>query len=162
MSIRFLMSSRGARLDYIEGLITAVVTDAGGGWRGISTFLGRWATHPIWGWVILGVILYGLYWFVGVFGAGTLVGLLEENLFGQVINPWVVEQVSRLVPIPILVDLLVGEYGLWTMGMTYALALILPIVSTFLPGLWCLGRFRIPAEISSAEQQFIPADGAEW
>jgi len=122
---------QGARLDYIEGLITAVVTDAGGGWRGISTFLGRWATHPIWGWVILGVVLYGLYWFVGVFGAGTLVGLLEENLFGQVINPWVVEQVSRLVPIPILVDLLVGEYGLWTMGMTYALALILPIVSIF-------------------------------
>ena len=122
---------QGARLDYIEGLIAAVVTDAGGGWRGISTFLGRWATHPIWGWVILGVVLYGLYWFVGVFGAGTLVGLLEENLFGQVINPWVVEQVSRLVPIPILVDLLVGEYGLWTMGMTYALALILPLVSTF-------------------------------
>jgi len=43
----------------------------------------------------------------------------------------VIEQVSRMVPIPILVDLLVGEYGLWTMGMTYALALILPIVSTF-------------------------------
>ena len=122
---------QGVRLDYIEGLLTAIVTDAGGGWRGISTSLGRWATHPFWGWVILAVILYGLYWFVGVFGAGILVGLLEENLFGQVINPWVVEQVSRLVPIPILVDLLVGEYGLWTMGMTYALALILPIVSTF-------------------------------
>jgi ferrous iron transport protein B len=28
-------------------------------------------------------------------------------------------------------ELLVGQYGLWTMGMTYALALILPIVSTF-------------------------------
>jgi ferrous iron transport protein B len=122
---------QGARLDYTEGLLTAVVTDIGGAWRGISTSLGRWATHPFWGWVILAVILYGLYWFVGVFGAGILVGLLEENLFGQVINPWVVEQVSRLVPIPILVDLLVGEYGFWTMGMTYALALILPIVSTF-------------------------------
>jgi ferrous iron transport protein B len=122
---------QGARLDYIEGIVAAVVTDAGGGWRGISTTLGRLATHPIWGWAMLGVILYGLYWFVGVFGAGILVGLLEEGLFGQVINPWVVEQVSRLVPIPFLVDLLVGEYGLWTMGMTYALALILPIVFTF-------------------------------
>ena len=28
-------------------------------------------------------------------------------------------------------ELLVGQYGLWTMGMTYALALILPIVATF-------------------------------
>ena len=122
---------QGARLDYIEGIVAAVVTDAGGGWRGISTSLGRLATHPFWGWVILGVVLYGLYWFVGVFGAGILVGLLEEGLFGQVINPWVVAQVSSLVPIPLLVDLLVGEYGLWTMGMTYALALILPIVFTF-------------------------------
>jgi len=122
---------QGARLDYIEGIVAAVVTDAGGGWRGISTSLGRLAIHPFWGWVILGVVLYGLYWFVGVFGAGTLVGLLEEGLFGQVINPWVVAQVSSRVPIPLLVDLLVGEYGLWTMGMTYALALILPIVFTF-------------------------------
>ncbi|MCJ7534495.1 MAG: ferrous iron transport protein B [Anaerolineales bacterium] len=122
---------QGARLDYMEGVVSAVVVDAGNGWRGISTTLGRLATHPIMGWAILAVILYGLYWFVGVFGAGILVGLLEEGLFGQVINPWVVAQVSRLVPIPLLVDLLVGEYGLWTMGVTYALALILPIVTTF-------------------------------
>jgi ferrous iron transport protein B len=76
-------------------------------------------------------VLYALYWFVGVFGASILVGLLEENLFSQVINPWVVGWVNRLIPVPFLVDLLVGEYGLWTMGMTYALALILPIVMTF-------------------------------
>lgn len=122
---------QGVRLDYIDGLLGAVVTGGGDGWRGVSSSFGRWATHPLWGWLILAIILYGLYWFVGVFGAGTLVGLLEENLFGQVINPWVIEQVSRLVPIPLVVDLLVGEYGLWTMGITYALALILPIVSTF-------------------------------
>jgi ferrous iron transport protein B len=30
-----------------------------------------------------------------------------------------------------MTELLVGQYGLWTMGMTYALALILPIVTTF-------------------------------
>ena len=33
--------------------------------------------------------------------------------------------------VPWIVQLLVGQYGLWTMGMTYALALILPIVTTF-------------------------------
>ncbi|MGW8225548.1 MAG: ferrous iron transport protein B [Anaerolineales bacterium] len=120
-----------ARLDYIEEVVSAVLIDAGQGWRGISNSLGRLATHSIWGWVILAVILYSLYWFVGVLGAGILVGLLEEGLFGQVINPWVTTQVSHVIPIPFLVDLLVGEYGLWTMGITYALALILPIVSTF-------------------------------
>jgi ferrous iron transport protein B len=39
--------------------------------------------------------------------------------------------VQRLLPVPMVADFLVGEYGLWTMGMTYALALLLPIVTTF-------------------------------
>ena len=120
-----------ARLDYVEGVVSAVVQETGEDWRGISTTLGRLTTHTIWGWVILAGVLYGFYWFVGVFGAGVLVGLLEEDLFGQVINPWVVAWVNRLVPLPFVVDLLVGEYGLWTMGLTYALALIFPIVMTF-------------------------------
>jgi ferrous iron transport protein B len=36
-----------------------------------------------------------------------------------------------VLPWRTLADFLVGEYGLWTMGITYALALILPIVTTF-------------------------------
>ncbi|MFC1923039.1 ferrous iron transport protein B [Chloroflexota bacterium] len=122
---------QSARLAYVEGIMSAVVHEAGTGWHGVSTTLSRLTTHPIWGWAILAGVLYALYWFVGVFGAGILVGLLEENLFGQVINPWIVGWVNRMIPVPFLVDLLVGEYGLWTMGMTYALALILPIVLTF-------------------------------
>jgi ferrous iron transport protein B len=122
---------QGARLEYVEGIVSAVVHEAGMGWHGVSTTLSRLTTHPIWGWAILGGVLYALYWFVGVFGAGILVGLLEENLFGQVINPWIVAWVNNMIPVPFLVDLLVGEYGLWTMGMTYALTLILPIVLTF-------------------------------
>ncbi len=121
----------GARLEFVGRVVSVVVQEIGGGWRGISTTLGRLTTHPIWGWVILAGVLYGFYWFVGVFGAGVLVELLEEDLFGQVINPWVVAWVNRLVPLPFVVDLLVGEYGLWTMGLTYALALIFPIVMTF-------------------------------
>jgi ferrous iron transport protein B len=119
------------RLDYADRIVSTVVVEQGDGWRGISTWLSRLTTHPVWGWMVLAGVLYALYWFVGVFGAGTLVGILEEDLFGQIINPWVVQWVNRLIPWPILVDLLVGEYGLWTMGMTYALALILPIVTTF-------------------------------
>jgi len=122
---------QGARLEYVDRVVSVVVQEAGGGWRGISSTLGRLTTHPIWGWAILALVLYGLYWFVGVFGAGILVGFMEENLFGQVVNPWTVAWVSQLVPWPVVVDLLVGEYGLWTMGMTYALALIFPIVTTF-------------------------------
>jgi ferrous iron transport protein B len=119
-----------ARLQLVERLLAATVRDHGG--AGLpSGRLGQLATHPLWGLPVLAAVLYGLYWFVGVFGAGTLVGLLEERLFGQVVNPWLVGWVQRLVPIPLAADFLVGEYGLWTMGMTYALALLLPIVTTF-------------------------------
>ncbi len=69
--------------------------------------------------------------FVGDFGASTLVGLLEEDFFGEVLNPAVTAFVRSHISTPWLADLFVGEYGLWTMGMTYALALILPIVTTF-------------------------------
>ncbi len=93
--------------------------------------LGLWAIHPLWGLPMLALTLYVMYWFVGVFGAGTLVNLLESRLFSELINPWVIQFTTALIPITWLQDLLVGPYGLWTMGITYAVALILPIVTTF-------------------------------
>ena len=120
-----------ARLAYVERIIKRAVTSSGQGRRNNRAGLSRLTTHPVWGVLILAAVMYALYWFVGIFGAGILVSLLEENLFGQVINPWVVGWVQQLIAWPFVVDLLVGEYGLWTMGMTYALALILPIVATF-------------------------------
>jgi ferrous iron transport protein B len=93
--------------------------------------VGQWVIHRVWAWPILLGVLFAVYEFVGVFGAGTLVGLLEENLFGGYLNPAITGLVQQHIHIGWLADLLVGEYGLWTMGMTYALALILPIVTTF-------------------------------
>lgn len=93
--------------------------------------IGQWVIHRFWAWPILLGVLYAVYEFVGVFGAGTLVGLLEENLFGEYLNPAISAFVQQHVKIGWMAELLVGEYGLWTMGMTYALALILPIVTTF-------------------------------
>ncbi len=119
------------RLAFVERTAANAFMQTGVGGAGFSELLGRLTTHPVWGLFILAAVLYGLYWFVGVWGAGTLVNLLEGRLFGEVINPWVVSWVNRLVPIPIAADFLVGEYGVWTMGMTYALALIFPIVTTF-------------------------------
>jgi ferrous iron transport protein B len=96
-----------------------------------STLTGRLVLHPVWSLPILVGVLSLTYLFVGVFGAGTLVGWLEEGLFGGTINPAVTRFVEAQAPWPWLASLLVGEYGLWTMGMTYAVALVLPIVTTF-------------------------------
>jgi len=119
------------RLAYVDQIANAVLKDTGKGWRGFSTVLGRLTTHPLWGWFFLAIILFGIYWFVGVFGAGYLVDLLETRLFGEIINPRVINMVNSIIPIPVVADFLVGDFGLWTMGITYALALILPIVTTF-------------------------------
>jgi ferrous iron transport protein B len=80
---------------------------------------------------LLGLVLFGLYEFVGVFGAQTLVGWMEGGLFGRVVNPWLTSWLVRLIPVRLIAEAIVGPYGLWTMGVTYAFALILPIVTTF-------------------------------
>jgi ferrous iron transport protein B len=97
----------------------------------LSQRLGQYVVHPLWGVPILLGVLYAVYQFVGVFGATVLVGLLENDLFEGILNPAFTNLVGTLAGPGWLQDLLVGQYGLWTMGMTYALALILPIVTTF-------------------------------
>ncbi len=119
------------RVIYVNQTAAMTLVESGDDRNGFSSKLGQLASHSLWGTLILAVVLLAVYWFVGLFGAGTLVDLLEVNLFEGILNPWITTWVERLLPIPILVEFLVGEYGLWTMGMTYALALILPIVSTF-------------------------------
>lgn len=88
--------------------------------------------HPVFGIPVLFLVLYfGLYQFVGVFAAGIVVDFLENRLFGQYINPLVTARFVSLVPYPALQDLFVGEYGIFTQAVTYAIALILPIVGAF-------------------------------
>jgi ferrous iron transport protein B len=119
------------RLAYVEHLSGLVLLDSGKQSDGLAARLGRLSVHPIWGFPLLAAVLAAVYLFVGHFGAGTLVDLLEVKVFGEIINPWIIQTVESISPIPLLTEFLVGPYGLWTMGMTYALALILPIVATF-------------------------------
>ncbi len=93
--------------------------------------LDAWALHPLWGLPILAGVLYAIYLFVGVFGAGTAVDFLEKRIFGNYLNVWATAGVHWAIPWAWLQDLLVGEYGLITMAVTYSVAIVLPIVGTF-------------------------------
>jgi ferrous iron transport protein B len=93
-------------------------------------WLGQAVRQPLTGVPILLLVLYVTYLAVGVLGAQILVGLLEKHLFGAWLNPWATAAAAH-IPFAFVRDFLVGEYGLITMGMTYAIAIVLPVVATF-------------------------------
>jgi ferrous iron transport protein B len=94
--------------------------------------ISRLTVRPATGIPLLFIVLYfGLYQFVGVFGAGTLVDVLEGKGFEEFFNPWITGVVKGNVPWPVIQELFVGEYGIITLGFRYAVGIILPIVATF-------------------------------
>lgn len=105
--------------------------------------LGRWSSRRGTGPVVLLVILYVVYRFVGSFAAGTAVDFFEETVFGQYVNPFATAAVDRVVAwtgatpgsaagvVRFLRDMLVGPYGAISVGLTYAFAIVFPIVTAF-------------------------------
>jgi ferrous iron transport protein B len=99
---------------------------------GLGELVGRLAVHPIAGIPILAAVLYfGLYLVVGRLGAGVLVDFLDQQVFGGYVNPAVAGFIERALPWPTWSSLFVGEYGLITLGLRYALAIVLPLVGAF-------------------------------
>lgn len=116
----------------IDNVVDTVITKDDKKESGISDFLSRLTMNPLTGVPILLLVLYfGLYQFVGVFGAGTIVDFLEAGIFEEFINPWVNNIVSTYIPWHWMQELLANEYGIITLGIRYAVAIILPIVGTF-------------------------------
>lgn len=81
--------------------------------------------------ILLFVLYWGLYKFVGVFGAGTVVDYLEIEIFEKMINPYLRDIFLSVIPWPVIQNLFVGKYGVLTLGFRYAAAIILPIVTFF-------------------------------
>lgn len=119
------------QLHTVDDLLHEVITHTTPLDRRFRRQLGRWMVHPLWGWTFLFAVLWGVYKFVGEFGAGTLVGFLEETVFGAWINPFATQVIDAVLPVPFIHDLLVGDYGVITMALSYGIAIVLPIVSTF-------------------------------
>ena len=115
-----------------KGLLAGVITQEQGQRPAWTERLSDWTMNPWTGIpLLLAVLYFGLYQFVGGFGAGTIVDLLEGTVFEEYLNPWAIGLTDRYVPWYWLNELLVGEYGLFTLGVRYAVAIILPIVGTF-------------------------------
>jgi ferrous iron transport protein B len=128
----------GRRLRAADDAVAQVVR--GGGSRSGDTArrIGELSLHPIWGVPILAAVLLVAYLFVGRFGAGTAVGFFEERVFGAWLLPAFRRLLDAVLPAGPVAEflagsrgLLVGQYGLVSMALTYAFSIILPIVTTF-------------------------------
>ena len=120
-----------ARLRKVDELVSQVMAVREEAPKSISSFLGNLSIHPIWGIPILLFVLWITYEFVGVLGAQTSVKFLEETVFGKWLLPPLTHLIERLIPVPFLQDIFIGPYGIITMALTYAIAIVLPIVGCF-------------------------------
>jgi len=120
------------RKEIVNRLVRGVITLPDKRRETWGSRLSTLAVQPLTGLPLLLLILYfGLYKFVGDFGAGTLVDFLEGELFEKLFNPWITNLLTGWIPWWWLQELLVGEYGIITLGLRYAVGIILPIVTTF-------------------------------
>lgn len=115
----------------VNDIIGHVVTQSRNG-AGLGSVLGRLMIQPLTGLPILAVFLYGMYKFIGVFIAGDVVGLTEEVVMQGYYEPWMRSLVGRFVSEQSwLGTILIGEFGVLTMTVTYILGLLLPLVFGF-------------------------------
>ncbi|MFN4182888.1 MAG: nucleoside recognition domain-containing protein, partial [bacterium] len=105
-----------------RGLLTRA-SDRFTGWQNLLH-------HPVYGYLILGAVLLVMYEVIGVFGAGTVVDFLENQVFGEWLLPFLKKLFAPVLP-PLIYDFFLGEYGMLSMAIPYSLALILPLVTLF-------------------------------
>jgi ferrous iron transport protein B len=97
---------------------------------GWSERLGVWTRLPLTGIPIAVVVLALTYGFVGFLGADVLVSLVEGKLFGQVLMP-LIRNVVGAIPSPFVQQLLVGQFGLLSVGIVLSIGIVLPVLATF-------------------------------
>ena len=139
-SLSYLVTmSRQSRVrEFLDDVISTSERRTGGFREKLNQFrenLSRIMMNPLTGIPILLMVLWGIYYSVGVFGAGFLVDWLEGTFFGDAESGWILPYVTtffeKIIPWTFLQDLFVHENGIITLGIRYAVAIVLPVVGIF-------------------------------
>ena len=94
--------------------------------------IGKLMLNPWTGWPFLVIVLGLMYQFIGSFVAGTVVGFTEKIVMAGKYEPLVRGLVETLINVASpLGKVLIGEFGLLTMTVTYLVGLLLPLVFGF-------------------------------
>ncbi|MHA2298253.1 MAG: ferrous iron transport protein B [Candidatus Hodarchaeales archaeon] len=114
----------------VKKIVAENMTRGGKQRRSIGSLLDAVCLNPVTGIPIFFLVITLVFYFVGIIGAGEIVNFFESVVFGVYVNPFIAGLVNT-VPIPIIHELLVGDYGVITFGLTYAIAIVFPVVTAF-------------------------------
>jgi len=120
-----------ARVAAADALIARAESAASRRGGNVRDRIGALCMHPLWGLPILAAVLAFAWFLVGKIGAGTLVDWMQTTVFENFVNPNATRLIDAVHPPQFIRDLLVGPYGVITMALTYAIAIVLPVVITF-------------------------------
>lgn len=150
-----------ARQKFIQDIINKVYEKKGRKKIDWLERIGEFIMHPFWGVPVLVGVLFLMYYFAGVFGAQTLVDFFENTLFNKFIVPLFIKITDLFLHFPhihnieegtiipdyiipngvnltllqkflqFVHDLLIGTQGIISVALTYSIAIVLPIVTTF-------------------------------
>jgi ferrous iron transport protein B len=99
--------------------------------RRVAEWLGRASVTLHWGLPMLALSLAAIYLLVGVLVAQNLVGFTEARLGQEMWEPFVRSLAERAGIGGAIGEILVGEFGLFTMTVTYIVFLLAPLVAAF-------------------------------
>lgn len=98
---------------------------------GTGDKIGYLLLRPVVAVPVLVLVLFLAYQLLGVLVAGEVVDFLEGWMVDNY-EPWINGIITSFIPKgSVLAELLVGEFGILTMTVTYVVALLLPLVITF-------------------------------
>lgn len=119
-----------ARRARVDALVATASASRDPGVR-LATRFGRWLLTPVWGTAAACGVMALLYLLVGDLVAQRVVGITEEQIMQGHYEPWIRALVSAWLADGWAREILVGEFGLLTMTMTYVFGLLLPLVVGF-------------------------------
>ncbi len=119
------------RRNRVNDILNHVVKETSEGAR-FSTRLGRWMLNPVTGIPFFLIAMYAMYYIIGVVIAQDIVGFTEETIMQGMYEPAVRALVGKYISEQSVAGtILIGEFGLLTMTVTYILGLLLPLVVGF-------------------------------
>lgn len=119
------------RRQFVNDLIEQTVCETREG-VSLRTRIGQLMLAPLTGVPLLLLTLWGMYRVLGVLVADRVVGFTEGVIMAEHYEPFIYSIVTKFIDSASpLGTILVGEFGILTMAMTYIFGLLLPLVIAF-------------------------------